>query len=815
MAVKRGSDEKGPFYRGAYGRKFHYTINNKQSRERAKSMAANSIINALGEMADRETKKKPNKLTKIAGKFYEDYSKIYDYALLPESERSRRLWKHKGKMGKIRETEAKKQLDVKDKLRKEERHIIDEMKAQHKEIPTKDKRDIKQKTQSRPYRKTENTYDWRTDRVEQKQEKNPKKEAQEQILEEKKKRRTRWLGIVAGSAEPVAKKGVNIAGETYKSGKETYRSLTGQEKRKEFSPIHKLRQKTTMKITNKLRKKGKQVGKKQSKKVLDRAFKEEERYDWRSSRVSSKEPKITQTASYQKGRNIGRRFNRKIKDSFTKTGKSILGKETFNKYVNKAQQRKKRLKKQAAYAKKHPYKAMTWGVGKKTFNVQKKALGKVSNVNKLASKKMANAASLLVKRDGLLAVFKPLYWSLMINAKLMAYPKPFFITFLLFGGLLMIWFFGAMSGYYALFAVKALVAAAINVVLSIGNAFIFAINGLLSLIQLGVVTLINQLFYYFIGGIIEAINTLAGYIPSVNAVDLAFNGLETQVNLQPDVALGYLVPEPINATDVSSGIGSFLFGYAFVSPNAEPFEYDHAAEAYVVEIAYVGDNQETLFFPKVNEQAKTSFLVNMTADKPPPIQYNFSKNVAGYTQQFDPDTGEVEWVLTKQRAVSQTLFQDIIAWLTGKPSSHEEWIKNSGHYYAKTEVTTLRFGIPPWETKIGYGHRFCQQSERDKFFLIAAMNEWDETLITAANDRQPEEWLRTGIITGDDGQTHAFNHYANEARAYAAAELKQAYSIDALIEMESNNYKELCRDHIYPIYINYIEENIAPWYPQE
>ena len=41
MPVQRSQDSKGPFYRwGESGKKYHYTVGNKRSRDMAKSKAA-------------------------------------------------------------------------------------------------------------------------------------------------------------------------------------------------------------------------------------------------------------------------------------------------------------------------------------------------------------------------------------------------------------------------------------------------------------------------------------------------------------------------------------------------------------------------------------------------------------------------------------------------------------------------------------------------------------------------------------------------------------------------------------------------------
>jgi hypothetical protein len=813
MGLKRGKDEKGPYFIGAHGQLFHYQAGNKIARKQAKTKASNSVIKALDEMV--EPNKKKNILSKAYDSFYDDYSKMYDQSILPESKRSRRLWKKQKESGKVREEETKKLIKVKTEIKAQAKQTKKAMKEEQKGI------EIKQdgKTEDHGHRKKIETYDWKTDRVETQTvpATYERDQAVKELKQEKQKRRRRWLGATVGAAEPIAKKSAETVMKGLGAGKQSYKTLSLQKTRGKVSPLNKIRQKTTIRLRKKVTGYGKKQAGRGYKKVKEKYvdLPEPEKYDWKTDRMEepkSSKKKIRETVSYKQGKRLSKKRYKKAKAFVGKTGKAVLGEKTYSKYKNKAIARKERLKKQAKYATKHPYKTMGIAVPKKALKVQKKALGKVAKGNKIASKKMAAAAKLLVKKDGLLAVFKPLYWSLMINAKIMAYPQPILITSVIFGSVLMIWYFGMMSGYYGLFALKALVGTIINVFLTLGNSIVYAINGIYTILLTGIVTIINQIFFYFSQGIIEAINTIADAVPLLNPIDLEFKGLETTYSLDPPFAFSYLCPEPINATDIGSGVGSFFMGWAFIKPGAQFYEYNEATDSYVLEIAYEGDEGERLYLPKINELAISDFISDMTNDKPPP-DYDFLSNNAGYVEQYNAETDEFEWVLVNQRSLSRTVFEDIIRYLTGEPENMESWLKDGAMYYTKYRNDALFFGSGEIEHQaqlVG-----INEHERHYYFFVASMLEWDESLVDVQqfDQQNPMQWKRAGTIQGTDGKEHEFKEIANDATTYVADELEKRFDVETINTKASGNLESLCIDDIYPLYVKYIKEHVAPWYP--
>jgi hypothetical protein len=384
----------------------------------------------------------------------------------------------------------------------------------------------------------------------------------------------------------------------------------------------------------------------------------------------------------------------------------------------------------------------------------------------------------------------------------------------------MVWFFGSLSGYYGLYAAKAMVATFANVFLTIGNAAIFAVNGVYTIISLGIVTIINQLFYYFIGGILEVINIILTYIPIVGQQSLDFVPIGNQtISFEPPVALAYLVPEPINATDIVTGIMSTLFGYSFIKPGAQFYEYNMATDSYVVEVAFVGENFERLYLPKINRAAKVDgLLTNMSGgDRPPPIQYNFTTNVAGYVQRYNQETKKMEWVLVNQKSISKTIFEDVFNLLFGGKSDSQDiyyWLEKGYSYFEKVKNTK---GEIYNEQKIIYQ----SANSRHYYFFIASLKEWKPSLIDGVpllHQNTPESWFRSGSITGSDGKTYNFRECANKATAYVADKLSdKSYPVSSLKELEDKERKEsyetLCMDLIYPLYVEWIKENVASWYP--
>lgn len=662
--------------------------------------------------------------------------------------------------------------------------------------------------------KKETTYDWRTSRVERKRIQAEQKEAEQEEQarayqqakqeqkKEKKKRRTKLLGLAAGLAEPITKTATTAAKEGYAGAKETYQSATAQQARKKYSPLHKLRQKTTMKITNKLRKKGKDVVEKTTTKKVENP---------RTNRMENipRRTKISGTNDYVAGKRQANRIKRGIKKQAAHIGKGLLGKKRYEKYENVAKQKKKRLKKQWNFAKKHPYKAMTVGSSKMAYKAQKKGLKGLGQANKFAAKKMGGAAKKLMQKDGLFALFKPMYWSLLLQSKLMMYPKPFLITGLFFGSMIAIWYFGGFSGYYALFAIKALVATILNTTFSIGNAIIFAMMGLLELIKIGVVAVINQVFYFFIGGLIEAVNEIAKRAPFIDPLNMDFSGISTEWNVDPAFGLSYVVPEPMNFSSVSAGIGSFFVGFSFISPNAEPYEIDHMTDAYMVEPVYVGANGETLFYPKINDFAKEEGIIaNLSKDRPPPREYNFTTNPASIRINEDGTTTYI-----KRMEISITLFDGAIQAITGDAATVEEWLSNGKTYPIKDSRWSP--GLLPTEWlryENTWGISNCPEAKRDEYFFVAAMHSWDEEIVESG---EAKNWLRNGIIKGTDGKMHYISIAKEEAKQYVIDNCLSFYTVDELntIQEKSDAFITFAQNVLYPTYREYIKTEVEPWWP--
>lgn len=510
--------------------------------------------------------------------------------------------------------------------------------------------------------------------------------------------------------------------------------------------------------------------------------------------------KYTEASGYKEGKEIGKERVKKTKNFLKKktgvAGRFVLGEERFDKYKNKAFQRKKRLKKQVAFAKKHPYKAA--GIGSiRGAKASLKIGGKTAkHVNKLAANKASAAAKLIVERDGLLAIFKPLYWALRLNALFASHPQPYIITGLAFFSIFAVWYFGSFSGMYALFAFRAMIAGIVNSVFSVANAFIFGINGLLSLVQLGIITIINQIGYFFTGGIIDFINNITqtlSFLPGFDGAQLEFEGIKAEIFNQPPFALGYLVPE---------GAG---LGFIWINPNAEPYEIDMVNDSIIFEPVFVGDGGEILNAPKENRYAIADIIVDMEEDRPPPIDYNFSINPAGYV--FDEK--QDKWVLTSDRALSNTLFGTArqLTDLATKDNLYT-WMDEGNSYYMKDPNNIFADEyIQPTTISV---------NARSDYFFVASLYEWNEGLLETGelDNENPKNWRRTGTIETAKGTTYTFDSYAAMAKMYVVNELEDAdLTLEKMKQWEENDYKNLCINKIYPLYVKFIKEEIAPWYP--
>jgi hypothetical protein len=267
------------------------------------------------------------------------------------------------------------------------------------------------------------------------------------------------------------------------------------------------------------------------------------------------------------------------------------------------------------------------------------AFGKYSKANKVAlaaTRKMAianlnAAAEIKVNEKGLFAVLQPIFWGCKVGAWAMSAWQPVLIAGLIFGIFMATWFYGLVSAYYGLYFLKCIPAVFANVFLTIGNTIWFAVNGLFNLMLLGIITLINGIFYYFLEPLYGMINWLTDKVTLGQiGTDMTFKGLSYTFDLQPRDGFCYVRPDPIKATGNGWEIFLSFFAYSFVRPGEDPWLYDSDGEI-LMDPCYT-QNWAKLEYPKLNPVAKADFIWDRIMDKPPPSRtYNFDSSTWGAT----------------------------------------------------------------------------------------------------------------------------------------------------------------------------------------
>jgi hypothetical protein len=265
--------------------------------------------------------------------------------------------------------------------------------------------------------------------------------------------------------------------------------------------------------------------------------------------------------------------------------------------------------------------------GKQT-KYSKKALGfaktqAISNLNQ--------ASEIQVNEHGPFAVFKPLFWSCKVAALAMQNWYPLAIVSIIFGVLFMSWLYGMISAYYYLFFIKSLPAVAANVILTIGNAFWFAIHGIYQLILLGMVTLMNAVFNYFLEPIFDIINwltyrlTLADTLGKSTDYTFADFAFSHDYDLRPTHGFCYLRPEPIKTTGTAAEVAGSLFWYSWSRPGEHMYATDDYGQL-IMDTCYT-QNWAKLEYPVANPDAKADFIWDTIKRHPPPKTYYEFSNV--------------------------------------------------------------------------------------------------------------------------------------------------------------------------------------------
>ena len=326
-------------------------------------------------------------------------------------------------------------------------------------------------------------------------------------------------------------------------------------------------------------------------------------------------------------------------------------------------------KQRAEYMQKHPFKGGAKGAGM-LAGTQIAAAKKLSGISGKAMSNLSNAAQRIVESNRLLAIFKPIFWYIKIAQIGLSRPMPFFYAGLIIGIGLMIWLFGWVSGYYALYFLKCLPAVVANVILTVLNAIWFGIHGIYNTFVAGITTVINQIAYFFLGGLLEFLKN------SILHFGGGFVGLPVNAQIQPGSAFAYVVPNPIDVSTPAATIGSFFLGWTWIQPGSQPYLYNYATDSPMFDIQFAQNGAE-LKFPSINPAATAEGIWCTLTDRPPPwLNYTFPRDAAG--EYYDSSTGN--WTLKKTSEVSLSIIFGAASVVTSDPITPRGWFAQTGYY---------------------------------------------------------------------------------------------------------------------------------------
>ena len=261
-------------------------------------------------------------------------------------------------------------------------------------------------------------------------------------------------------------------------------------------------------------------------------------------------------------------------------------------------------------------KSFTKRPSKYVFGKEKSAVSTTLKATRaIAIANLNAAAEIQVNEKGIFAVFQPIFWGCKLGALAMSSAYPILITILIFGIFFGTWFFGLISAYYAIHFLRCIPAVIINTFLTIANAIWFAAMGIYNVIVLGIVTLINTIFHFFVGPVYEApvLSSILGQMPTISH----------KYTIQPDQGFLYLYPNPMEMTGNISTIFFSILSYSWLRPGENPYTY--IANDVVTYPAFVDDMGTELRYPPFNPRAVSNSTLwgDLKLDKPPPQFYDF------------------------------------------------------------------------------------------------------------------------------------------------------------------------------------------------
>jgi hypothetical protein len=313
---------------------------------------------------------------------------------------------------------------------------------------------------------------------------------------------------------------------------------------------------------------------------------------------------------------------------------------------------------------------------------------------KYAGKAMSNlssAAQRIVESNKLLAILKPMFWYIKIMQIGLSKPMPFIYAGLACGMGLMIWLFGLVSGYYALYFLKCIPAVVLNVPLTIFNAIWYGLFAIFNMVQAGLVTIINQVFYFFVGGLLDSLHNGItidlGWLGKHNILGIGegFRGIQFSAASQPDYAFSYLVPQPIDCSHGSVAAFLSLGAYSWIQPGANPYLYDYEIDAPLFKVQIMQNGAE-LKFPEFNYFMEASPIWTKLKEPPPQIDYSWANKYSG--MYWDRD--DCKWHKYPQTDISISIIGGATGALNSDPVFIQSGFLMATGYYSATKSSEQR-----------------------------------------------------------------------------------------------------------------------------
>lgn len=258
---------------------------------------------------------------------------------------------------------------------------------------------------------------------------------------------------------------------------------------------------------------------------------------------------------------------------------------------------------------------------------------------------MALARKMMVKENGFKAFFSLRYLALLFSQITLSYAYPLTIAAIILAILVATVFFGMVSLAHSLYFLKSIPCLFGNALLTIGNAIWFAFHAITEIIMAFFIHFLNALSTFFIAPLTSFVNSTI--VNAINGIISALNAIGTDIdyigyfspptinyaafNPQPDVALSYFYPEPIEF-DASGGIAlGSIFTYASMIPGEDVYVTDSAGE--VVYDTHAVINMAEVNYPRLNNDARSDGIITKYLDRPPTLVYTFSP--PAYENPFD------------------------------------------------------------------------------------------------------------------------------------------------------------------------------------